>query len=65
MDFEKSMQHKVMILTALFFVRHQGGSEALDGFLTFAKKSLDSKNTPTVAYEAEMEEILLVDDTTC
>lgn len=37
-SFESSMQTKIAILTGLFFVRHQGGSEAMDDFFTFAKK---------------------------
>jgi len=41
-EFEKAMQIKVMILSSLFFVRHQGGTEAMDDFFTFAKKFIDT-----------------------
>ena len=37
-EFEKLMQVKVSILTALFFARNQGGSDAVDDFFTFARK---------------------------
>ena len=40
-DFEAAMQMKMSILTALFFVRHQGGTEAMDDFFTFAKKYIE------------------------
>ena len=36
--FEEAMQLKVLILASLFYSRHQGGSESIDGFIEFSKK---------------------------
>ena len=53
------MQTKIAILTGLFFVRHQGGTEAMDDFFTFAKKYVE-RQEPTFVYESELGQSLLV-----
>ena len=59
--FESAMQLKVMILSALFFVRHQGGSEAMDDFFTFARKHVDAQPQPDFAYRSELQSLQLLD----
>ena len=58
-NFEASMQTKIAILTGLFFVWHQGGTEAMDDFFTFAKKYVE-RQEPTFVYESELGQSLLV-----
>lgn len=53
------MQKKIAILTGLFFARHQGGSEAMDDFFTFARKYV-SRQDPTFAFESELGQSLFV-----
>ena len=53
------MQMKMSILTALFFVRHQGGTEAMDDFFTFAKKYIEQQDQ-TYVYNSELAQSLLV-----
>ena len=55
------MQLKVMILAALFFVRHQGGSEAMDDFFTFARKHVDQQASPDFVYRSELHSLQLLD----
>jgi hypothetical protein len=38
LKFERTMKLKTLILCSLLFARHQGGSESLDDFMTFAEK---------------------------
>ena len=59
--FESAMQLKVMILSALFFVRHQGGSEAMDDFFTFARKHIDAQPQPDFVYRSELQSLQLLD----
>ena len=47
------MQLKTAILSAMFFVRHQGGTDAMDDFFTFARKHLATQESNFV-YEGEM-----------
>jgi len=61
-SFEASMQLKLLILTALFFVRHQGGTEALDDFFTFARKHIDAQPSPSFVYEQELTSMQLLDE---
>ena len=55
------MQLKVMILSALFFVRFQGGSQSLDDFFTFARKYVGEKqaNDTSFVYRAELNTLLI------
>ena len=62
-EFEASMQLKTAILTGLFFVRHQGGSDAMDDFFTFAKKYIAQQESHYV-YEGELSSTLLVNPQT-
>ena len=57
------MQVKTAILTGLFFVRHQGGSEAMDDFFTFARKYIE-KQESTYVYEGELGSTLLANPKT-
>jgi len=60
-SYEKSMQFKVMILSALFFVRFQGGSQSLDDFFTFARKHIGEKQASDTSfvYRAELNTLLI------
>ena len=57
-DFEKLMKIKVDIMTALFFVRNQGGSEAVDDFFTFARKYM-LKQTSAFHFESAANSSIL------
>ena len=52
------MQYKIAILSSLFFVRHQGGSDAMDDFFTFARKYVE-KQESTYVFESELNSTLL------
>ena len=52
------MQLKTAILTGLFFLRHQGGSDAAEDFFTFAKKYIEKQNSHFV-YECELNSNLI------
>ena len=53
------MRVKAEILTALFFSRNQGGSEATDNFFTFARK-LMMKQDSTYNYEGTIQSLMMV-----
>lgn len=52
-----------MILSALFFVRHQGGSEAKDDFFTFARKYMDGQDKADFVYRSELTSLQMLDAT--
>ena len=58
LDFEKAMKVKTLILSSLFFARHQGGSESLDDFLAFAEK-FEAKQSDDFALKATLESTFL------
>ena len=60
MSYQEQMSYKIVILTALFYVRHQGGSEVLEDFFTFAKKHVDKIHRDNqLVYHSEMASALV------